>query len=100
MSKVQLKLPPFFASMLNEPGTDWLIIENEIEDGTTIGDLLEGLASSYPGFRKVVFNPDAGEVSEQVLVVLNDELLQEPDVSESKLNDGDRVILLHVYTGG
>ncbi len=100
MSKVQLKIPPFLASMLNAQSSDWLIIENEIEEGATIGDLLVDFACSHTGFRKVLFNPDAGEVSEQVLVILNGSLLQEPEVAETELNDGDSITLLPVYSGG
>ena len=100
MGKVRLKIPPWVASMLNEQGSGWLIIEREIGEGATIGDLLAELASSYTDFRKVVFNPDIGKVSDQVIVILNDSLLQLPDVAEAKLNDGDSVSLLPVFSGG
>lgn len=98
--KVQLKLPPWVAIMLNEQGSGWFIFEKEIGEGATIGDLLEDLALNYTNFRKVVFNPDVGKVSDQVNVVLNDRLLQLPDVTEVKFNDGDSIIILLVYTGG
>ena len=100
MNKIRLKIPPFLASMLNAPGTDWLIIDKELEEGATIDDLLADLASNYPGFPKVIFNPDAGEVSDQVLVILNDSLLPGPDVAKTRLNDGDCITLLQVYSGG
>ena len=100
MSTVLIKIPPFFASMFRAKGSDWLIIENEIEEGATIGKLLGDLAFSYTDFRKVLYNPDAGEVSDQVLVILNDSLLQGPDVAETRLGDGDSVTLLTVYSGG
>ena len=100
MSKVQLRIPPWIASMLNEPDSEWLTIEKELEEGTTIGNLLVGLALSYTDFRKVVFNPDIGRVSDQVMVFLNDSLLQGSDVTEARLNDGDSIMLLPVYAGG
>ena len=100
MGGVQLKIPPWMAVMLNPRHLDWLIIEKDIVDETTIGDLLEYLASKYSDFRKVVYNPDMGGVSEQVLVILNDSLLQHPDVTEVKVKDGDCVMLLPVDAGG
>ncbi len=100
MGKVQLKIPPWVASMLGEQGPGWFTLEREIGEGATIGDLLVELASSYTDFRKVVFNPDIGKVSDQVVVILNDSLLQLPDVTEAKLNDGDSISLLPVYSGG
>ncbi len=100
MGKVQLKMPPWIASLLNKQCSDWFTLEKEIEEGATIGDLLVDLASNHTDFRKVVFNPDVGKVSDQVLVFLNDNLLQFPDVTEVKLNDEDSIMLLHVYSGG
>ena len=86
--------------MLNEHGSGWFTLEKEIGKETTIGDLLADLAFSHTDFRKMVFNPDVGKVSDQVIVILNDSLLQLPDVTEAKLNDGDSISLLPVYSGG
>ncbi|MFC2022118.1 MoaD/ThiS family protein [Chloroflexota bacterium] len=100
MNKIRTKIPPHLARMLSAQSSGWLIIDNEVEEGATIGDLLVDLASNYTGFRKGIFNPDAGEVSEQVMVILNDSLLQGQDVVKTRLNDGDSVSLLTVYSGG
>jgi len=48
----------------------------------------------------MVFNPATGKISDKVNVVLNDNLLQFPDVTETKVEDGDVVILVPVYSGG
>ncbi len=100
MSKVQLKFPASFASTLNAQGSDLVVLEQRIAEESTIGDLLAELASSYTDFAKVVFNPDTGKVSDQVNVVLNNSLLQSPEVAEAKLSDGDSIIILPVYAGG
>ena len=100
MAKVQLKFPHSFAGMLNAQSSDWFILEKEIGEGTTIGNVLADLASSYTDFRKVVFNPDTRKVSDQVMVILNDSLLQLPDMTEAKLHDGDSVTILPMYAGG
>jgi len=100
MGKVQLKFPASFASTLDAQGSDLVILEKEIGEETTIGELLAHLAVSYTNFRKVVFNPDTGKVSDQVNVVLNNNLLQFPEVTDTELNDGDSVIILPVYSGG
>jgi len=100
VGKVRLKFPASFASRLNAQGSDLVILEKEIGEEATIGDILTDLAFSYTDFRKVVFNPDTGKVSDQVNVVLNNNLLQFPEVTEAKLNDGDSIIILPVYSGG
>lgn len=100
LGKVQLKIAPSLAIILNGQGSDWCILEKEIKEGATIGDLLADVASSYIDFRKVIFDPEMGEVSDKVIVVLNDSPLQFPHVTEAKLNDGDNVIIIPVYSGG
>ncbi len=100
MAKVRIEIPPWVASMLNAQHTDSLILEKEVGEETTLSDLLADLTSSYADFDKVVFNPDTGKVTDQVLVVLNNSLLQYTDVTEVKLRDGDSIMLLPVFSGG
>lgn len=100
MGKIKLKMPPWVASMLDARNSDWLVLEKETQEGTTIGDLLADLASSYTDFRKAIFNPDVGKVNDQVMVILNDNLLPYSEVTEAKLNDGDSIMLVPVYFGG
>ena len=100
MGKVQLKFPPSFAGMLNVESSDWVIFEKEIGKEATIGDILTGLASSYTDLRKLVFNPDTGKAGEEVIILLNDNLLQFPGATETRLNDGDSILILPVYPGG
>ncbi len=83
MGKVRLKFPSSFASKLNAQGSDLVTLKKEIGEEATISDILTDLAVSYTNFRKVVFNPAAGKVSDQVNVVLNNNLLQLPDVTEA-----------------
>jgi len=100
MGMVQLKIPPWIASMLNTPSSDWLILEKEIGKGTTIGNLLSELALSSSEFKKTVFDPDTGKSSGQVMVFLNNSILHYSDIAETKLNDGDSIMLFPVYLGG
>jgi len=100
MGRVQLKIPPWVASMLNTPSSDWLILEKEIGKEATIGNLLAELASGNTEFQEAVFDPDTGKSSGQVMVFLNEGILQFPDITETKLNDGDSILLLPVYLGG
>ena len=46
------------------------------------------------------FNPDTGKVNKLVEVILNDRLLQLSEVAKTKLNNGDTVLLLPIYSGG
>ena len=100
MGKVQLKIPPFFAYIMDPNASDWFVLEKEIGGKTTIRDFLTELASNNSEFRDVVFNPDEGTVSDQIDIVINQKLLDFTREMDTKLNDGDVVILLPVYAGG
>ena len=100
MGKVQLKIPPFFAYIMDPRASDWFILEKELGKETTLFDLLTDLARSNSEFREVVFNPDKRTVSDQINIILNKTLLNFPGEIDTKLNDGDVVTLLPVYSGG
>ncbi len=100
VGRVQLKITPSLATILDKQGTDWLTFEKEVGEESTIGDLLADFVTSYKNFDKVVLDPDNGKVSDQLNIVLNDSLLPLPEAMEAKLADGDIVILLPVYAGG
>ena len=100
MGRIRLKIPPWVAGMLNTPSSDWLILEQEIGGEATVGNLLAELALDSPEFRKAVFDPDTGKSSGQVMVFLNKNILQYSDIAETKLNYGDNIMLLPVYSGG
>ena len=58
------------------------------------------LALQEPDFRKVVFNPEIGNVGDQIHVVLNGQLLTFTEALETELHDGDLLFLITVFTGG
>ncbi len=100
MAEVRLKLPSWIAAKLGAKSSGWLTLEKEVGEGTTISDFLMGMVMTYPGFRQAVYNPDTGLVNEQVNVVLNDRLLTFREMPQTKLTDGDTIVLLPLYYGG
>ena len=100
MGKILLKVPPWISDMLNAQGSDWSVLEMQIGEGTTIGKLLTDITVSNERFRKAVFDPDSGKVNELVNITLNDSLLQFSEVAETKLSEGDTLVLLPLYAGG
>ena len=100
MGKVRLKITPSLTCILDAQNSDWLILDREIGEKTTIGDMLRDFSSAHTDFHKMVFNPATGKISDEIYVVLNDNLLQFPDVTETEVKDGDIVTLVPVYAGG
>ncbi|MBI2847596.1 MAG: MoaD/ThiS family protein [Chloroflexi bacterium] len=100
MAKIQLKLPPSLVSIIDKKAADWITLEPEIGEGSTIGELLARLAAENQEFRQSVFDPAAGKVNDEMMIVLNDILLQHLDITETKLKEGDSIMLFPVYSGG
>ncbi len=100
MCKVKLSLPSWVAKMIDAKASDGLTLEKEVGEGTTISDLLKRLVVTYPGFRQAVYDPDTGLVHEQINVILNSRLLTFREISQTKLTDGDTIVLLPMYYGG
>lgn len=100
MSIIRLKVPPWIASMLNAQGFDWSVIEMNVGEMTTVETLLADIAIGNAHFRKAVFDPDSGQVNKLVNIFLNDNLLQPSEVKETKVSDGDTLLLLPLYAGG
>lgn len=100
MSMVQLHIPPWVADMLNTPSSNWIILKKEIGKKATIGSLLTELALSSTKFKEAVFNQDTGESSGQVMIFLNNRIIRNSDIGNTRLSDGDNIRLLPVYMGG
>ena len=100
MGKVQLKIPPFFAYIMDSGASDWFVLEKEIGNETTLCDLLTDLALSNSEFRKTIFNPDDGTISDQINIILNQKLLNFPREMKTQLSSGDVITLLPMYSGG
>ena len=97
---VQLKIPHWAARMWGSNAPGWLVLDKELGDGATLGDLLADLVTNYPYLRNIVFNQETGAVSDQIMVILNDTLIQDADVIRHELSEGDSVTLLPLYAGG
>jgi sulfur-carrier protein len=72
--------------------------ETEV-DGSTIGQVLDTLAGTYPGLRDQLFTPD-GELNRFINVYLNGQDVRYLDGRATSVADGDEVRLLPAMAGG
>jgi len=75
-------------------------LEVPVEEGATVADLLWKLGRDYPRFADVMYKPNTSEPSGRVSVVINDRLPELLEGYETRLHDGDRIIIVQAYTGG
>jgi molybdopterin converting factor small subunit len=77
-----------------------VILEQEIEGGTTVKDLLLMLAAKYPRFKQSVFDAGDQKLSSGVSIFYNGRHLELANGLETRLNNLDALIFVPVIVGG
>ena len=73
----------------------------ELKENALVCDLLSLLAEKHgEPFRKAVYEPKGLDLKPHYILSVNGLLLNQLDGLETKLKDGDRVVLMPVVTGG
>jgi molybdopterin synthase sulfur carrier subunit len=73
----------------------------ELKDDALVRDLLFLLAEKHgEPFKKTVYEPKGVDLKPHYIVSVNGLLLNQLNGIETKLKDGDRVVLMPVVTGG
>lgn len=68
-------------------------------DGSTVNELLANLTTRFGGLKQHLFN-DEGRLRSFVNVYVNDEDVRFTGGLETKLDDGDQVVVLPAVAGG
>ena len=100
MATVTVKAWVSLSHLFGGEATRQRSVEVEIPDGTTLLAVLRLLAERYPSFGSVMFEAETDEPSDQVTVVVNDQLPEVLEGYETRLHSGDRIILVQAYAGG
>lgn len=74
--------------------------EEEVEAGTTLGQLLDHLARSSISFARNVFDREAKSLRSHLVVNYNGRILSPYQVDNQILENGDKLIILPMYAGG
>ena len=73
----------------------------ELEHDASVRDLLSALAEKHgEPFKKTVYEPDDTDLKPYYILSINGLLTNQLNDMETKLKDGDRLILMPVVTGG
>jgi len=75
--------------------------EFELSEGASLSDLLNKLAGIYgEAFRKEVYEPGLKDVKTGFVVTVNGVLTDQLRGVDTRLNEGDNVILMTLMSGG
>ncbi|MBI4582565.1 MAG: MoaD family protein [Planctomycetes bacterium] len=68
-------------------------------DGSSVGEVLQNVDSSYRGFRDKIFD-ETGEIRRFILVSLNGEDIRTLQGQKTPVKDGDEIIIIPAIAGG
>jgi len=75
--------------------------ELDIREGTTLSELLDKLAGLYgQPFKKEVFEPGLKDLKTGFVVTVNGILMGQINGVQTKLKEGDNIILMSLMSGG
>ncbi len=97
---IRLEVIPWLTTAFGAPVTQRLLLNEEVEEKTTVGHLLARLARHYQGFADVALDPQTMEPTGQVSIILNGRLLELAGGTQAEVRDGDILTLLPAYAGG
>ena len=97
---VNIQAYSWISQTLGLPENSDRIIKVKAKEGSTLDVVFTELAGTYPEFRKNVFDPENGQVSEHVLVILNNKLVQYSEIKTTSLQDQDTITLAPMIFGG
>ena len=75
--------------------------ELEIRDDSSIGDLLAVLSEKHgESFKKALYEPGGKDIKSNFIATVNGYLLNQLNGVETKLKNGDYVVLMPIVSGG
>jgi molybdopterin synthase sulfur carrier subunit len=73
--------------------------EIELKAGSTVGDLLEDLASTNREFKEAAFE-ESGQLRDWVLLMINKKMIDPVQALGMQLHEGDEIAILPPVAGG
>lgn len=99
MGSVHLEIMPWLSQALGAEDSR-LVLEEEIEEGETVGKLLARIAARHERFGELVLDAETGGLKGYVSVTFNGRLLELLEGLQTKTSDGDTIVLLPAFAGG
>ena len=100
MGRVSLEILPWISDTINGRKSEHLVLEEHIEEGATIGNLMRKLAEEHQAFGDVMFDTGTDKLNGYVMIVLNDRIVETIAGLDTKIQDGDTIRLFPLIAGG
>jgi molybdopterin converting factor small subunit len=100
MGNVRLEIMPGLSRYFTAERVGRVVLEREVNEGTTVRDLLEEVTSQNREFEESLFNASTGNLAVHVSLILNGKFLELSGGLEATLKPGDTIRLMLAFTGG
>ncbi len=98
IGKVTLQF--WMAGPVGEGQAGRIMMEEEIHEGESLRSLLNRLAGRLPKLPGPIFDPETQTLSSEVAVMVNEHLNHFSQGLETKLKNGDRILIFPYVAGG
>jgi sulfur carrier protein ThiS len=98
--RVQVRLVPWFGDLAAPGQGQTVVLEEEVQAGSSLRSLLTRLAGRYAGFQEAVYSPGAGRLEAGVVVAHNGRLVAASEALDLRLEDGGVISLVPPTVGG
>ncbi len=100
MISVQIEVLPGLNASVGGNGIDSIILRRELEEGSTVANVIRKLATEYQAFGANFLDTKTMALSGLVAVVLNGRLLEVLKGLDIQIKDGDIIRLFPLVSGG
>jgi uncharacterized protein YecA (UPF0149 family) len=100
VAKVELHVYPPLSYKMSSQRVGALILEEKIEQGETLGDLLARLANDNHEAWQAIFDAQTHRIRPIIMTILNGTVLAFSEAPQTRLSDSDQIAFRVAYGGG
>jgi sulfur carrier protein ThiS len=100
LAKVELRVYPPLSYKMSARIAGALALEQAINQGETLGDLLGRLSAVDPGAWQDIYDAQTHQLRPVIVTKLNGTALSSSTATQAPLSDGDQITFHLVYGGG
>ena len=97
---IQVRLMPWFSELLSPEHTSTVLVDEELQPGSTVRSLIRALASRSPRLGDALYSSEQDTLRHVVVVTCNGCLVSSAEALDMVLQEGDRFVFAPVYSGG
>lgn len=100
MAKVDLHIYPPLSYKMSSKRVGALILEEKIDQGETLGDLLARLANGNHEAWQAIFDAQTHEIQPIIMTIFNGTALAHSEAPQTRLSDNDQIAFRVALAGG